>query len=300
MLEAQGGCGGEWPMADSKTRNIVYGCGALMVTICVAASLIHFNDWTKTHSQAVTTAMYLSGIAAIGCFLFWYFTAESPEGTPKSSNSAGRDVLGSQISAQDRFVHQGDVHYHGTPPIHIEQPTAPDVELQQPPLVQGPDPFTAFLAHNVWRRSTTGERGIFVWIENSVDTPTGGPLSNIYAVITYSEEKQHKAHVSKAFWLDHRISHVDIEVGERKAILIGTHYKNCWMAFENRMSHNPHKLSGMVIPAPKKTPFYFEHCLDIKCSLVCANTSQLIKQFNLKVVETENEEFEITLEQSHV
>jgi hypothetical protein len=56
-----------------------------MLAICIPAALIHFNDWTKSHSSAVLGIMYVSGVAAVACFVFWFFTKE---GTLKSSASS--------------------------------------------------------------------------------------------------------------------------------------------------------------------------------------------------------------------
>jgi hypothetical protein len=53
-----------------------------MFAVCIAAAVIHFNDWMKDHAWAVTCIMYVSCAGAIACSFVWLFTREPSNQSP--------------------------------------------------------------------------------------------------------------------------------------------------------------------------------------------------------------------------
>jgi hypothetical protein len=218
-------------MADSKTRKIAAGFGALMASVCIASALIHFNDWTKNHDPAVRLLMYFSAMAAIACFLFWYFTAEQSHGTPKSSNSAGRDNLGSQINATGSVVHQGDVYYHG-PPLPLDPPD-PKPNL----ILSGPEPCHLRFDGMCWRVGGRGTvPGSIFWIHNkpAARGHQAGRALDVSVSLDFKIGLTSIAHVARSCWIDHKENGANIEVGDRKGVLVATFYGLALKVYENK------------------------------------------------------------------
>jgi hypothetical protein len=107
-----------------------------MFSICIAAAIIHFNNWVNDHSWAVTDIMYVSATVAVACFLFWLF---SKKGTPRplqETHGAGSTVTAvgniGKVGIGASVKIGGDIHHHHGP-IILPRPRVALVEYGQIP-----------------------------------------------------------------------------------------------------------------------------------------------------------------------
>jgi hypothetical protein len=94
-------------MASNRIRKTVSGTGVFMLSVFVTAFVIHFNDWMKDHSWAVTFAMYASPSIALICFLLWFRTRDASLFAP-GSISPTTEQQGNATTTS----YAGNIHLH--------------------------------------------------------------------------------------------------------------------------------------------------------------------------------------------
>ncbi len=207
-----------------KLKIIVPGVGALMITICVTLSVIHFADWSKTHSAAITAGMYSSGAIALACFLFWFFTHTDspPSGAPKTKNMISTR---SDTNNSSRNVIAETVHYHESavqPPELVPPTSASKAHLELRPSIEisGAEKVNVefFPLRANWNVAPNGRAGVVVWVTNNVASIGQKTViaTNLAVTVRFEDFNGRTFHrVSRAYWLNHSGNGIDLGIGER-------------------------------------------------------------------------------------
>jgi hypothetical protein len=93
------------------------------------------------------------------------------------------------------------------------------------------------------------------------------------------------AHVYRAYWVGHRYNQVSLDIGARKAILLGTRVaEGVWQVYSNPDEPEA-RFARRGMPHfknPQRTIFPFDDRLRIEVSIVSPDTGHTVKQFVLE------------------
>ncbi len=167
--------------------------------------------------------------------------------------------------------------------------------------VSKPEERTVTLHRLYWALSTDGPRGMVVWVHNK--PPERGQrsedVSTIFASVLFTEGDQELAHVSRACWLDEQTNRVDIRIGERKGILLGTfNPKNkLWRAYENEREtpFQPTLRGTPIAKGPIDHAFYFKEQMKVEVAIVSASTGTTLKVMRIDIVSVADDKLAATL-----
>ena len=144
--------------------------------------------------------------------------------------------------------------------------------------------------------STTGSQGLLVWVHNK----SASDLYSVFASISYKEREKTLAHVSRAYWIGHPAAHINIEVQERKALLLGIFHERAWIAYQNQLKEMPWPpRGGFTIPRPLDHPFHFDSVLNIEVLLIRSHNGETLKKFDIEIRDIGEGEMKLTLRQGY-
>jgi hypothetical protein len=90
-----------------------------------------------------------------------------------------------------------------------------------------------------WVRGDDSNReGLLIWIAND-HAPIGQPnytAKKLKALIQFRSETAYRAAVSRAYWLETYCNQIDLDVGDRRAVVVGIDAHNAFQAYENRVT----------------------------------------------------------------
>lgn len=229
-------------MPSSKITRTVSGCGGAMLAVCIAAAVIHFNDWMKDHAGAVTYIMFISGAIAFACFLIWFFTNETSNGSPATSFAAAvhapiNITVSPNLSNTISQVSSPDSLATGTsavPPRRTE-PEIPHL------LVSEVTCERLDCSNQSIRKLPTGTPGLVLWVENppAAEGKRAKDVRGVAAIICFTTDAGETGRVDRAYWLEHFENQITIEVGHTKGLVIGLIQSRWWMFYSNRRRFRP-------------------------------------------------------------
>ncbi len=81
------------------------------------------------------------------------------------------------------------------------------------------------------------EEGLIIWIKNC-EAPIGQPnyvAEKLKAILQFRSETAYRTTVARAYWLKAFLSQINLEAGDRRAIIVGISDGDVWKTYENRM-----------------------------------------------------------------
>jgi hypothetical protein len=143
------------------------------------------------------------------------------------------------------------------------------------------------LRMGAWASFPGGSPGILLYLENSA--PKAGEGSEcvfVGATIKYKNDAGNTlAHVYRAYWVGHRYNQISLDIGARKAILLGTRVAaGVWQVYSNPDEPEA-RFARRGMPQfknPQRSIFPFEDRLRIEVSIVSPDTGHTVKQFLLE------------------
>jgi hypothetical protein len=187
-----------------------------------------------------------------------------------------------------------------------EEPPSKPVEPESKPDkainwldASGPELMTVSKQIVYWVASPKGQPGLVLWINNKPPGEGGRSetATDLFASIVFSKGDHRLAHISRACWLSQQVNQVDIGVGERKGIILGTFREKLWSAWENpRVEPFRPTLKGPnVAYGPEEHHVVFEQWMGMEVTVVSAQTGMTVKKVVIDIFLKENGELEIDM-----
>jgi len=237
-------------MPSGRARKIVSGLGAVLLTVCIAAALIHFNDWTKTHSSVVSCVMYISGLGAIACFLFWYFSSESTTQSSAGPTTTSVNVPSSATNNAPVNVNVGPFNIGNIPPVATSEPPKPQPIPEpkfRPPLFEFAPQFQMSLSYDnsigSWKDTPyQGKFSFVIWVTNPV-AAVGEKRPTIQSVAAHLKlqcKNGLSIIVPRAYWLNQPANEVTLSAGKPAGLVIGSSEDGVWTTYDNPHETSPY------------------------------------------------------------
>lgn len=263
-------------------KKAIAGGGAWMIA---AALQVVPQTWpTLLHPHPWAVGIFILTGAAM--FAYAAFEHKQPSG---ATNTVGGNNTGNQITA-----HNSTILVSGTGGIlqSFDSPPAPPALLPSHRLfISGSEMPILVLILGQWSVYASGIPSVIVWVENK-EADEGQyceSISGVIAVVSYRDTKGTPlGKVARAYWLNEPGSKVDLGVGDRKAILLGTVDGTLWKAYEN--SYEPPIRLGRPVgiphfPNPKTFEIAVNRKLVMGVSIIDQGTGRTIKKFEVEYLD---------------
>jgi hypothetical protein len=187
-----------------------------------------------------------------------------------------------------------------------------NIEVQPSPVeppksrltVSGSDMPILVLRLGQWSVYASGAPSLIVWLENreADEGECCAPIWGIVATVRYRDSNGTAlAKIARAYWLNEPGSKVNLGVGDRKAIVLGTAHGSTWKAYEN--SYEPPIQLGPAFRIPHfPSPKVFELAVDKKLamdvSIVAIGTGQTLKKFSVEYLDKGDHDKKVTVSET--
>jgi hypothetical protein len=282
-----------------RNRGVWFGAGLTIVCLAVGMFASGWPAYLTTHPRIVWLTLALGAIVLAAS----PFIPEQPR--TKDGTSRSRASVDAPINFSP------SINIHNSPTFDNSAAQSSEVQPESEPEFKGSGirldasiPEILNVSKNIthWVPSAKGSTGMVVWIHNK--PPGEGEktkaLSGVFASISFNEDGRLLVHISRACWLSHSANQIDIGIGERKGILLGTFHKELWSAYENprREPYRPSLSRSTVVYGPTPHPFIFEKGLQIEITIVSASTGLTLKRMDVEIKNIGDGEMRTTLSQT--
>lgn len=288
-------------MSNSKITKIFSGCGGVMFAVCVAAAVIHFNDWMKDHAWAVTYIMYISGAGAMVCSLIWLFTKKSSNQSsmnPTATSTHAPISINispnlSQTISQIPLPH-GYVTETSAVPRQQREPSIPRLSVIDATMER------LDCSSQMITKSHTGTHGLVLWVENppAAEGERAKDVRGVAAIICFTNDVGLTGRVDRAYWLGHLENQITIEVGQTKGIVIGLIHPIFWTFYSNKRRQRPsprptmqqirNMAESLSVPLePETLPLMTE--LEAVITIISVETGYMITKAAYRIIRGDNQ-----------
>lgn len=279
-------------MPSSRVRKTVSGTGVFMLSVFVAAVVIHFNDWMKGHSWAVAVAMYASLSMAVICFLIWFFTKDDRTDALSSILPSIEQKVNASANASSGDIHFAPVINVGN--VGVAEPTSvltpkittPSPEAKKKALPNLQLSFTygsVSLEDGQFDFAEGGDKCISVRVFNRPASEMEEALvaRNIVASVrlTYGSID---ASVESAYWIGHGANQIDLRPGAYADVLFAIPNEWSLSMFQNQnlLSRNIREWNALVYE-PECVPFPFPRPAEIEGEIFIISRENQVRHFTL-------------------
>jgi hypothetical protein len=282
-----------------RSRGVWLGSGLTIICLAVGMFASGWPSYLTGHPWIVWLTLAFGVAVLLACFFIPH-----PQTKDVPSNASA------SVDAPINF--SPSINIHNSPSFDNSAAQATTVVTEPEPQFMGsgirldasrPEILNVSKQITHWVPSARGARGMVVWIHNK--PPGEGERSKavlgVFASISFNENGQALAHISRACWLSHTANQIDIGIGERKGILLGTFHKELWVASENPRQENLTRASfsrSRVVYGPTDHPFIFEKGLQMEITLVSASTGVTVKRMEVEIENIGDGDMRATLSQT--
>ncbi len=298
-----------------KVRKVIAGAGGIMISAAIALFLLHLTPWAEKHSPTVLRWIIGLVVGAACCFLIWVFTKEAD--TPKEAQQpfvAPTAIPAITVQVNPIFNNSPTISQTASPVQSIDtQPVLPEkVVAGSPNCLQVEKPEFLFLhqtriAFVQALPGTVGRAtlGAIAWVHNPAaeEGEAGSLIRSAVASLTYRGENRTLASVPSAYWLNESAYKVDIRIGARCGILLGTLPGGLdgplWLAAENPRAtpFRPQKAGmTMYIARPGWSELILSRLKEIEVSIIADGVTR--KKFSVFIEARGPGKRDLTLERT--
>lgn len=219
------------------------GIAALATTVTSAifnVTTVVGSDWIHSYLRPYVWPLWVTSLV----LWIWFLVARaressglhSPPLAPGNGSNTNSNVVSPNIQVNPT-INLGAVDVQ--PRQRDESPRADDSAASQLRLRQDGIDIVRLKYEpdeGRWIRGDDNDReGLLIWIAND-HAPIGQPnytAKKLKALIQFRSETAYRAAVSRAYWLEAYCNQIDLDVGGRRAIIVGIDAGDAWHAYEN-------------------------------------------------------------------
>ena len=100
--------------------------------------------------------------------------------------------------------------------------------------------------------------------------------------------------VGRAYWLFSSANNIDLQIGERKAVLVGTCGAWQWFAYNNERLYPFRPTGRWTAPVIDGDSFDYPDSMNVRMSLISTDTGETLTDYTFRIIKTE---FSFTVEE---
>jgi hypothetical protein len=237
--------------------------------LVLAALGLYASGWPEVIRLHPVIPLFI--LLAGAAVLVWSFYLPHEISDSEIGASIERDNFGQQMSAGRDIKTEHHYYSHNLeglekPREHTEVTHADDStprqlrlridEIEVARLKYEPD-------EGRWIRGGQNDRkGLLIWV-TSDQAPVGQPnheAKGLFALVQlFSGNRAYRASVPRAYWLETYGNQVDLQIGDRRAVIVGLDADDDWLSYGNgltfrRLTHFEAYDSYAELPNPSKLP----------------------------------------------